>query len=247
VKVAVISDIHANRQAFEAVLEDVAASHVEAVWCLGDLVGYGADPEPVLELVRAHADRGAPVVLGNHDAAVAHAATENMDPAARTAAEWTRARLPPDQLAFLSQLPLTARIGNALLVHASADAPAAWTYVTDAAAAARSLDAAGATWVFCGHVHEPTLYFTGAGGRPMPFAPVPGVPIPVPAHRRWLAIVGSAGQPRDGNTAACYALADLDAARLTFHRVPYDWRTAAAKIRAAGLPARLADRLEHGV
>ena len=244
---ALLADLHANLEAVTACLDHARTNGADSYAFLGDLVGYGADPEPVLELVRAHADRGAPVVLGNHDAAVAHAATENMDPAARTAAEWTRARLPPDQLAFLSQLPLTARIGNALLVHASADAPAAWTYVTDAAAAARSLDAAGATWVFCGHVHEPTLYFTGAGGRPMPFAPVPGVPIPVPAHRRWLAIVGSAGQPRDGNTAACYALADLDAARLTFHRVPYDWRTAAAKIRAAGLPARLADRLEHGV
>jgi diadenosine tetraphosphatase ApaH/serine/threonine PP2A family protein phosphatase len=245
--VALLADLHANLEAVTACLDHARARGATAYAFLGDLVGYGADPGPVLDLVRAHADRGAPAVLGNHDDAVARGASENMDPAARTAVEWTRAQLSPEQVAFLDGLPLTARVGGALLVHASADEPSAWTYVSDAVAAARSLDAAQATWVFCGHVHEPTLYFTGAGGTPLPFTPVPGVPIPVPSHRRWLAIVGSAGQPRDGNTAACYALADLDASRLTFHRVPYDWRAAAAKIRAAGLPARLADRLERGV
>jgi diadenosine tetraphosphatase ApaH/serine/threonine PP2A family protein phosphatase len=118
--------------------------------------------------------------------------------------------------------------------------------VTDALAAARSMDAARATYVFSGHVHEPVLYYVGAAGRPLPFPPAPGVPIPVPPHRRWLTIVGSCGQPRDGNTAACYAMLDADRWRLTFHRIPYDWRTAAAKVRAAGLPEALAQRLERG-
>ena len=100
--------------------------------------------------------------------------------------------------------------------------------------------------MFCGHVHEPVLYTVGAAARPVAFRPVPGVAIPVPPHRRWLAVVGSAGQPRDGNTAACYAMLDTDRPALTFHRVPYDWRAAAAKVRAAGLPESLARRLERG-
>jgi len=108
------------------------------------------------------------------------------------------------------------------------------------------MKAAAAGFVFCGHVHEQMLYYMGAGGHPMPFRPVAGTPIPTPRHRQWLAVVGSAGQPRDANNAACYALADLERARLTFFRVPYDYRLAAQKIRAAGLPERLAIRLERG-
>jgi diadenosine tetraphosphatase ApaH/serine/threonine PP2A family protein phosphatase len=131
-------------------------------------------------------------------------------------------------------------------VHATADAPSEWVYVTDGAQAERSLDAAGAPWVLGGHVHEPALYYTGAGRRPLRFAPIPGVPIPVPPHRRWLAVVGSAGQPRDGNPAACCAVLDVEGATLTFLRVPYDWPSAARKVRAAGLPPALADRLEAG-
>ncbi len=90
------------------------------------------------------------------------------------------------------------------------------------------------------------LYTQRAAARPVPFRPVPGIAIPVPPHRPWLAVVGSAGQPRDGNTAACYAMLDTDRPSLTFHRVPYDGRAAAAKVRAAGLPEELAQRLERG-
>jgi diadenosine tetraphosphatase ApaH/serine/threonine PP2A family protein phosphatase len=95
-------------------------------------------------------------------------------------------------------------------------------------------------------VHVPALYHSTPDGRAGHFAPVPGVAIPVAPRRRWLAVVGSAGQPRDGNPAACYALFDAAAATLTFHRVPYDVRATAARVRAAGLPERLALRLEHG-
>jgi diadenosine tetraphosphatase ApaH/serine/threonine PP2A family protein phosphatase len=100
--------------------------------------------------------------------------------------------------------------------------------------------------IFSGHVHDQRLYYMGARGHPLPFRPVSGTPIPTGKHRQWLAIVGSAGQPRDRNTAACYALADLARDRLTFFRVPYDYETAAQKIRAAGLPERIARRLERG-
>jgi diadenosine tetraphosphatase ApaH/serine/threonine PP2A family protein phosphatase len=106
--------------------------------------------------------------------------------------------------------------------------------------------AAKASWVFSGHVHEQALYHLAPAGHAQSFKPVPGVIIPVPGRRSWLAVVGSVGQPRDGNTAACYALFDTGRATLTFHRVPYDWPAAAAKIRAAGLPESLALRLERG-
>jgi diadenosine tetraphosphatase ApaH/serine/threonine PP2A family protein phosphatase len=246
-KLALLADIHANLEALTACLASAQEQGAEAFAFLGDLVGYGADPGAVVALVREHAERGAVVVRGNHDAAVVATGSETMNAAAEQAIEWTRSRLDPEQLRFLAGLPLVVRRDPCLFVHASAEAPAQWTYVSDPLRAAQSLQAAGdAGYVFCGHVHEPVLYYTNAARRPMPFRPVPGVAIPVPARRRWLAIVGSAGQPRDGNTAACYAMLDSGREQLTFHRVPYDWQAAAAKVRAAGLPERLAARLAHG-
>jgi diadenosine tetraphosphatase ApaH/serine/threonine PP2A family protein phosphatase len=246
-KLALLADLHANLEALTACLADARDRGAEAYAFLGDLVGYGADPAAVLDVVRAHAENGAAVVLGNHDAAVldpAEAAT--MNPAAAEAIAWTRGRLSAEHRAFLASLPLVARRGEMLFVHASADAPREWIYVTDPLRAGHSLAAAGTPWVFSGHVHEPVLYYASAADRPLPFRPVPGVAIPVPGRRRWLAIAGSCGQPRDGNTAACYAMMDDARPTLTFHRVPYDWPTAAAKVRAAGLPPRLADRLASG-
>jgi diadenosine tetraphosphatase ApaH/serine/threonine PP2A family protein phosphatase len=243
---ALLADLHSNLEAVTACLAHARSHGATTYAFLGDLVGYGADPGPVLELVQAHAAEGAAVVRGNHDTAVFEGASPYMDPLAREAIAWTREQLTPEQHEFLAGLPLTLRDGGALFVHASAAAPERWTYVVDPLTAENSVLAARATWVFCGHVHEQVLYFTGASGRPLPFRPVAGAVIPVPPHRQWLAIVGSAGQPRDGNPRACYALADLERGRLTFHRVPYDVRAAAAKIRAAGLPPRLADRLARG-
>ena len=132
-------------------------------------------------------------------------------------------------------MPLTVRSGAASFVHASAASPKDWTYVTGPMQAAHSVAAAQASYVFCGHVHEPMLYFTGAAGRLIPFEPVPGVTIPVPPRRNWLAIAGSVGQPRSGSPAARYAIFDQDGATLTFFKVGYDWQAAAAKVRAAGL------------
>jgi diadenosine tetraphosphatase ApaH/serine/threonine PP2A family protein phosphatase len=150
------------------------------------------------------------------------------------------------QREFLAGLPLSVSWGDVLFVHASAEAPREWIYVNDGYRAGRCFERSTARFVFVGHVHEQALYTLGPAGRPLPFTPRPGVPVPVPAHRRWLAVVGSAGQPRDGNTAAAYALADLARATVTFQRVPYDWRTAARKMREAGLPEVLAERLERG-
>ena len=247
-KLALVADVHANLEALRACLEHARSQGVERYAFLGDLVGYGADPGPVVDLVRSLVEQGALAVRGNHDhAAVATGGGDTMHRAAERAIDWTRAHLAPAQRGFLAALPLVVREDRIFLVHASPEEPAEWVYLTDPARAAAGLAAsAPAPWVFCGHVHEPVLYTPGSTPRPVAFRPVPGVAIPVPPHRRWLAVVGSAGQPRDGNTAACYAMLDTDRATLAFHRVPYDWRVPAARIRAAGLPESLARRLERG-
>ena len=201
----------------------------------------------VLELVQAHAARGAIVVLGNHDAAALGRVVPGLNGQALAAIAGTRPRLAKRQLDFLEALPTSVREADRLYVHASAAVPERWTYVTGPRQATLSMQAANAAIVFCGHVHEQRLYFMGEGRFATPFRPVPGTPIPTGRQRRWLAIVGSAGQPRDHNTAACYALADLARERITFFRVPYDFEAAAQKIRTAGLPERLARRLERGV
>jgi diadenosine tetraphosphatase ApaH/serine/threonine PP2A family protein phosphatase len=245
-RLALIADVHANLEALRACLDHARGQGAERLAFLGDLVGYGADPGPVVDLVASEVRAGALAVRGNHDEAAISGASEFMHQTAGKAIAWTRERLTEAQRAFLASLPLVVREGPMLLVHASPETPKEWIYVTDPLRAAHAFDAAGdASWVFCGHVHEPVLYTAGAA-RPVPFRPVPGIAIPVPPRRRWLAVVGSAGQPRDGNTAACCAMLDTDRTTLTFLRVPYDWRVAAAKIRAAGLPESLARRLERG-
>lgn len=246
-KIALLADVHANLEALTACLEAARAQGAERFAFLGDLVGYGADPGAVVDVVAALVGEGAVAVRGNHDEAAIAGSAELMHQTAGKAIAWTRARLGEGQRAFLAGLPLVVREEGLFLVHASPETPAQWLYVTDPLRAARGLDAAApASWVFCGHVHEPVLYTRGAAARPVPFRPVPGVAIPVPARRQWLAVVGSTGQPRDGNTAACYAMLDTGRATLTYFRVPYDWRAAADKVRAAGLPESLARRLERG-
>lgn len=248
-KLALLSDLHANLRALDACLGHARAAGASGFALLGDLVGYGPDPVAVLERVQALQAQGAILLRGNHDEAAAHAPAT-----ARTAEElsarWTHAQLGPDHLAFLAGLPLTARAGEALLVHASAHEPASWEYVDRAPMAQRCLDAAQAQWgarqVFCGHVHEQQLYYRGADGRLLAFAPAAGVPVPLAAHRSWLAVVGSVGQPRDGDPRAMYALLDQAQGRLAFHRVAYDHAGTAAAIRASGLPEAFAQRLERG-
>jgi diadenosine tetraphosphatase ApaH/serine/threonine PP2A family protein phosphatase len=245
-KLALFADIHSNLEAISACLAHAQALGADRYAFLGDLVGYGADPVAVLDLIERHAADGAVVVLGNHDAAALGRPAEKMNANARSAILWTQAQLGERQRAFLHSLPLTVKMDNMLFVHASAVAPERWTYVTDAADAEQSMVASDANYIFCGHVHQPKLYYMGTGGHPMPFVPVPGIAIPTGRHRQWLAIAGSAGQPRDGNNAACYAFFDLERERLTYFRVPYAYAIAAQKIRAAELPPRLALRLERG-
>ena len=248
-KLALLSDIHANIQAFDACLTHARDQGAQQFALLGDLVGYGADPVAVVERAQALAATGALLIKGNHDAmAVAPPTTVNTQ--GESTAPWTHAQLNDQHLEFLDHLPLTLQQGLVLLVHASVDDPALWRYVYDQRAATASLDAAAAwpevRYVFGGHVHLQTLYYRGAGAQLMKFMPTPGVAVPVPRHRHWLATIGSVGQPRDGNPQAMYALFDTEKLQLTFQRVTYDHYSAALAIRRAGLPAFFADRLEQG-
>ena len=248
-KLALLSDIHANIQAFDACLTHARAQGAQQIACLGDLVGYGADPAAVVQRVQDLAGAGALLVKGNHDA-MAVAPPAVVKTIGDSTAAWTHAQLDDDQRQFLHQLPMTLQHGAILLVHASLDGPELWRYVYDQRAAGASLDAA-ADWpavryVFGGHVHMQTLYYRGAGAGLMKFLPTPGVAVPLPRHRHWLATIGSVGQPRDGNPQAMYALFDSAKLQLTFQRVAYDHHAAAAAIRKAGLPALFADRLELG-
>ena len=208
-----MADIHANREAFEACLADAEAKRAERIVFLGDYVNYGADPEWVVGVIMDRVARGLAVaVQGNHDAAVNGKAAA-MDSPAESALEWTRNQLGADQRAFLGALPLTVEEGDCLFVHADAAAPARWTYVTDAADATRSLKATRRRVTFCGHVHRPMVYNLSDTLRPGTFRPVAGIAIPLLPQRRWHAVIGSVGQPRDGNPAACWALVDTARAR----------------------------------
>ncbi|MDR3451640.1 MAG: metallophosphoesterase family protein [Rhodoferax sp.] len=248
-KLALLSDIHANAQALAACLDHARAQGAQRFAVLGDLVGYGADPVAVVQQIMQLRLEGAIVLKGNHDELAVRPGVGGRTLAHSTAA-WTHAQLDAAQRAFLDALPLTVQEDRLLLVHASADQPGRWHYVEDARGAAASLDAAGAwpgvRYVFGGHVHHQTLYYRGGGRGLMPFEPAAGVAIAVPGHRHWLATIGSVGQPRDGRTEAMYAVFDGAAAQLTFHRVAYDHLAAAAAIRRAGLPDYFAERLETG-
>jgi diadenosine tetraphosphatase ApaH/serine/threonine PP2A family protein phosphatase len=246
VKLALITDLHANREAVEAVMGHAGSEGVQRYAFLGDFVGYGAEPGWVVDMVSEQVRRGAVAVMGNHDSAVVKGPTPTMVAQAREVVAWTRSQLDDQQLAFLASLPLAISEDNRLFVHANAYAPTEWAYVIGRVEAIRSLHATQAHFTFCGHVHEPRLFHLSAAGKAGEFVPRPDVPIPLSLHRQWLAIPGSAGQPRDGNPAACYAIFDTATLILTYYRVPYDHDAAAAKIRAAGLPERLAERLIDG-
>jgi diadenosine tetraphosphatase ApaH/serine/threonine PP2A family protein phosphatase len=244
-RIALFTDIHGNREALAACLEHASRQDVGRFVFLGDYVGYGADPAWVIDTIRSEVERGAVAVLGNHDAAVL-TGPAGMNDLAAQAIEWTRAQLDQARQDFIASLPLSVTDADRLYVHANAYAPGAWDYVTDLYSASRSIIATRAHVTFCGHIHVPALYHMSATGKFASFDPVDRVEIPLSSHRRWLAVIGSVGQPRDHNPAACYAVLDVERSVLTYIRVPYDVETAARKIRDAGLPIGLARRLFEG-
>jgi len=243
---AILTDIHANREAFEAVLHDLAERQIDRIAILGDIVGYGPDPGWCLEQVAEMQAKGAICVRGNHDRAVGlpdGALNEN----ARRVIDWTVDRLTAPQKLFLQDLPFTRSEDDLLFVHASADQPQDWTYITDEPRAAASLQASTARLVFCGHVHRAGLYSRDMAGKVAAHRFAFGLPVPLLTSRRWLAVIGSVGQPRDGSGLAGYAVLDRARNELTFRRVGYDSATTARKVRAAGLPENLAARLVQGI
>jgi len=245
VLLALFADIHANRQAFTACLDFAWAHGAERIVCLGDYVGYGADPEWTVETVMGLVENGALAVRGNHDSAVGTPA-ETMNAQAQAAIEWTRGRLSASQRRFLADLPLTLQDDDRLYVHSEASSPAKWRYVQSTADAGRSLMATTAHVTFCGHIHKPALYSISVTGKMTSFVPTSGVTMQLLHGRRWLTVLGSVGQPRDGDPAASFAMFDTASREITYCRVPYDVGTAAERIRDNGLPNWLADRLLVG-
>lgn len=242
---AVLTDIHANREAFEAVLDDAAARGADRIAMLGDVVGYGPDPEWCVDKAASLVAAGAVCLQGNHDSAAA-GKDESLGPNAKRAMEWTKPRLNDEQRAFLAGLPLTVKVEDVLFVHASANDPASWIYVTSDNMARGAFRSCDARVILCGHVHIPFLASSDVAGvvREQEFRMA--MPIPLIRSRRWLAVVGAVGQPRDGVAQAGYAILDTGTNELSFRRVTYDAAKTVQKMRAVGLPEDLALRLIRG-
>jgi predicted phosphodiesterase len=241
-KVAVISDIHANRHAFEAALEAIAASEADELWCLGDLVGYGAEPDACVELAREHA---AVCLAGNHDLAVTgEIPLDEFSLGASLAAEWTREVIDPVNLGFLESLSPKGQEGSVGLYHASPRDPV-WEYVLSALLAELCLDEQQQRVCLIGHSHVALSFDRQAGELATGEPRREGAQLDI-ASGEWLLNPGSVGQPRDGDPRASWLLLDLDAMAASFHRADYDIAGAATAIRAARLPDSLAERLEYG-
>jgi predicted phosphodiesterase len=241
-KVAVISDIHGNRQAFEAVLEAIAASDASELWCLGDLVGYGADPDICVELAREHA---AVCLAGNHDLAVAgEIPLDEFSRGASLAAQWTQEVIAPENLAFLAELRPQGQEGPIGLYHASPRDPV-WEYVLSALLAELCLDRQPDRICLIGHSHVALSFVRHEGELATGEPRREGAQVDLSAGE-WLLNPGSVGQPRDGDPRASWLLLDLDGLTASFRRTGYDVAGAAGAIRAARLPDSLAERLEYG-
>ncbi len=238
-RVAVLSDIHGNLNALEAVLE---AASVDEVWCLGDVVGYGARPNECSELVRACASV---CLAGNHDLVVVGTlGIEEFSHDAADAAAWAKERLTEENRAWLAGLPSMTERNGTLLAHASPRDPV-WEYVLSNDVALASLEATEAPLVLVGHSHVALDLGLPADGELTGGLAPAGLEVDLAAGR-WLLNPGSVGQPRDGDPRAAWLLVDFEAKRATFERVDYDIAATQAEIREAGLPELLAARLATG-
>ncbi len=245
-RAAAISDIHANLPALEAVLEAVEAVGIEEIWCLGDVVGYGAEPDECADLVRERCDL---CLVGNHDLAVLDAIDVSaFSEAAAAAVAWTREHVAPRTLELLRELePFGERAGVGLF-HASPRDPI-WEYVLSAEQADACLDAQPQRIALIGHSHVSLFFMRPTAGEESEeirgAQSSDGTLLDLGASQ-WLINPGSVGQPRDGDPRAAWLELDIEAGTARFHRVAYDVDRAAAAIAAAGLPRRLADRLQVG-
>jgi diadenosine tetraphosphatase ApaH/serine/threonine PP2A family protein phosphatase len=241
-RVAVISDIHSNVHALEAVLEEVDHEQPEEIWCLGDIVGYGPRPDECCLVVE---QRAALCLCGNHDLGVrGDLDLEDFAPDAASAALWSRGLLSRQARAFLDGLVPSAEAAGVQLFHASPRDPI-WEYILTEQAALAALEATSAPIVLVGHSHVPLAVTVGDGELEGGHAAA-GTEVEL-GERRWLLNPGSVGQPRDGDARAAWMLLDLDAGRASFRRVDYAVDETQAEIREAGLPPVLGERLSSGV
>ncbi len=249
----VIADIHGNLAALEAVLAAGAERGLYQWICLGDIVGYGANPRECVDRVRALAGH---TVQGNHDAAAAGGTSMRaFNPHARRALEWTVSQLGPDEFAYLEHLPLATEAYSGLCVHADPRNPSGWNYIDNAASAAATLSCTGSFCCWTGHTHRPALWSIPdrpavPADRARPRQTADRDCVCLSSGQRHLVNAGSVGQPRDGDPRACFIWCEDGGAEngitLEFVRVPYDVGSAQRRIRAAGLPDVLAVRLEYG-
>jgi len=238
-KYAIIADIHGNLEAFQTVLEDIKTQNVNQIVCLGDVVGYNANPKECLQIVR---EMNIPCVKGNHDEyCSSEDALEGFNPHAAEAVHWTRNQLTTEDRQWLRDLKYSRMVGNFTIVHATLDAPQRWGYVFDKLAAAASFPYQNTQVCFFGHTHVPVAFMRDSvvrGGTYSKFK--------IDVSKKYFVNVGAVGQPRDNNPKAAYVVFDVDAGTIELRRLDYDIPTTQEKIRAAGLPERLAERLEFG-
>ncbi len=238
-KFAIIADIHANWEALEVVLADAKREKATHYACLGDVVGYNANPKECLDVVR---EMGMPCVKGNHDEyCSSEGALDGFNPAAAQAVQWTRSQLTTEDRQWLRDLKYMRLVTSFSIVHATLDGPQRWGYVFDKLAAAASFTYQNTSVCFFGHTHVPVAFVRDSvvrGGSYSKFRVEPG--------KKYFVNVGSVGQSRDGVPKATYVIYDLDTQTIELRRLDYDMPTTQAKIIAAGLPRRLADRLTDG-
>ena len=239
-RVAVISDVHANYRALEAVLEEIDAERVDAVWCLGDTVGYGPRPNKCCEAVSS---RSSYSLVGNHDLVVlGELSISDFNDDAAEAAIWTSQVLTQESRAFLEPLQPAGEVAGVDLFHASARDPV-WEYVLTEEAARGTFELSDASLIFVGHSHV-ALALSDNGDRISGGVALAGSEVEL--EGRWLLNPGSVGQPRDGDPRAAWLLLDLDRGLAAFRRAPYAIEQTQAEMRKLGLPAPLAARLERG-
>ena len=243
-KYGIFGDIHGNLEALEAVVLDMEEQGVTHPLCLGDLVGYGANPAECLEVVRA---LGCPVVRGNHDdLATMKKIPSSFSEAAQVSLAYARGQLNPSQLNFLRRMPMTWIEDPITLVHATLDGPESWGYISTRLEAQTSFLYQKTPLCFVGHTHRPCAFAQEKEVRPLEFRLVDIHPDRTKAGRKFLFNVGSVGQPRDGDWRASYAVFSPEKQLIDLRRVNYNIEKASAKIIKAGLPESLSKRLFKG-
>jgi predicted phosphodiesterase len=238
-KYAIIADIHGNLEAFQVVLNDIKSQKAANIVCLGDVVGYNANPKECLQIVR---EMNIPCVKGNHDEYCSSDDTlDGFNPNAADAVHWTRAQLSAEERQWLRDLKYTRMIASFSIVHATLDAPQRWGYVFDKLAAAASFPYQTTPVCFFGHTHVPVAFMRDTAVRGGTYSK-----FKIDPAKKYFVNVGAVGQPRDNNPRAAYVIYDLDTGTIELRRLDYDIAAAQKKIRDAGLPERLAERLEFG-